>query len=319
MAATMVFHQLGQLAPAQRLRLALRVISLDRFKRYLKDVALKYAQQVRKKVLFAIKFIQATHTRAPKPQIENITPVLECSYGLLGGLLGALPTTKTWFSRVALGCAAAAAIYGAVKLHISYSLALRHEADRKRSAFMQEQYNEILEAMEEQRRTAIRDRIDDLVHKEVIEEEELDDMGNTVRPEVVQYITKEHGKFVRNLVGAAKLEFGGVPKTTEANMLAVWRFLYRKCEKQKLNPCDAERAITAALPFVFIPSCYDESAAITRTSEETIEALRRYKEQFVETAPLRKLLCNPLSGKAWRAWARQVLYGDQETGLHFAK
>ncbi|APQ46236.1 replicase protein [Bermuda grass latent virus] len=297
---------------------------------YLTKLKLKYESIERSrrdtllKIRWAIRWIKNCFRPSVALQVDPLgqihpTKIVECSYGVVGGAITALTSTKHLGSKLVLGVLTAASIYCAVQLHIYVSLAKRRQFDKTRSDFLEQQYQDILKSMEEQKERATRERLEDCLTKEVLEPAQLAEDGTVLKQEVAQYLVHEHGKFVRALVCEAKMEFGGTPKTTEANQLAVWRFLYRTCDKRGLNPADAQRSITAALPFVFLPSAYDESAAIGRTSEETAEALRRYKSQFTQDTPLQKLVCNPLSGKAWRAWARNVFYGDQETGLHFSK
>lgn len=192
------------------------------------------------------------------------------------------------------------------------------ESAHQRTSFLQSEYEEVKSRMEELGREAIRDRMEDLILKDIITPEVVED-GKVVQKEVSQYLIKHYGRFVRHLVAFAKVEFNGVPKNTEANMLAVWRFMYRVCEKRGLNTLDAQRALSSALPFVFLPSHYDQDMAITMNCEDTVQSLQRYKEAFMKASPLTKLLDNPLSGAAWKAWANSILYGDQDTGLHFAK
>lgn len=140
-----------------------------------------------------------------------------------------------------------------------------------------------------------------------------------LQPEVAQYIVKEHGKFVRHLVVAAKAEFAGTPKATEANQLAVWKFLYRLCEKRGLNTVDANKSLSAALPLVFIPGHFDRDMLVTMNSDDVAHALRERQDVFKKESALLKLLDNPLQGWAWKNWADSILFGDQATGLFFAK
>jgi hypothetical protein len=191
-------------------------------------------------------------------------------------------------------------------------------ASKQRTDFLRAEYEEVQSAMEELGRRALKDRMEDLILKDVITPEIVEE-GKVVQKEVSQYLIKEYGRFVRHLVAFAKVEFNGIPKNTEANQLAVWRFMYRVCEKRGLNALDANRALSSALPFVFLPSHYDQDMAITMNCESTVQSLKRYKAAFAQASPLHKLLENPLSGAAWKEWANSILYGDQETGLHFAK
>nr|UEV87731.1 RNA polymerase pre-readthrough protein [Cocksfoot mild mosaic virus] len=193
-----------------------------------------------------------------------------------------------------------------------------HDA-KTRTAFLEREYQEVKACMEEMGRVALRTRMEDCILKDVITPEEVDKDGKVVQKEVSQYIIRNYGKFVRQLVALAKVEFNGIPKNTEANQLAVWRFMYRCCEKRGLNALDANRALSSALPFVFLPSDYDQDMAITMNCEDTVETLKRYKDAFAQKSSLHRLLDNPLSGQAWKEWAKTVLYGDQATGLHFAK
>lgn len=190
---------------------------------------------------------------------------------------------------------------------------------KTRTAFLEKEYQEVKACMEEMGRVALRTRMEDCILKDVITPEQVDESGNVVQKEVSQHIIKLYGKFVRQLVAMAKVEFNGVPKNTEANQLAVWRFMYRCCEKRGLNALDANRALASALPFVFLPSSYDHNMAVTMNCEDTVETLKRYKDAFAQKSSLHRLLDNPLSGQAWKEWANTILYGDQATGLHFAK
>ncbi|ABW74549.1 p41 [Cocksfoot mild mosaic virus] len=190
---------------------------------------------------------------------------------------------------------------------------------KTRTQFLEKEYQEVRACMEEMGRAALRTRMEDCILKDVITPEEKDEEGNVVQKEVSQMIIKLYGKFVRQLVALAKVEFNGVPKNTEANQLAVWRFMYRCCEKRGLNALDANRALSSALPLVFLPSTYDHNMAITMTCEDTVQTLQRYRDAFAQKSSLHRLLDNPLSGQAWKEWANTILYGDQATGLHFAK
>lgn len=192
-------------------------------------------------------------------------------------------------------------------------------AAKTRTAFLEQEYQEVKECMEEMGRQALRTRMEDCILKDVIVPEELDESGTVVTKEVSQFLMTHYGKFVRQLVAMAKVEFCGVPKNTEANQLAVWRFMYRCCEKRGLNILDTNRALSLALPFAFLPSQYDQNMAITMNCEDTVKTLQAYRDAFAQKSSLHRLLDNPLSGLAWREWARSVFYGDQSTGLHFAK
>jgi len=99
----------------------------------------------------------------------------------------------------------------------------------------------------------------------------------------------------------------------------VWRYLYRQCDKKGVNPTDAQKSISAALPFVFLPSAYDIDTAITMGCEDTRHVLQKYHDAFHLNTPLQKLIANPLSGKAWARWAKSMLTVDPLLGLRFAK
>jgi hypothetical protein len=228
--------------------------------------------------------------------------------------------------KVAYTLGAAAVLYGGYRmLKFQWNMwtfqrrqdAIHHA--KTRTKFLEQEYQEVRECMEEMGRQALRTRMEDCILREVITPEEVDEAGTVVQKEVSQYIIKHYGKFVRQLVALAKVEFNGIPKNTEANQLAVWRFLYRCCEKRGLNALDSNRALSSALPFVFLPSHYDQDMAITMNCEDTVQALSKYRDAFARESSLHRLLDNPLSGQAWKDWAKSVMYGDQATGLHFAK
>ncbi|AGO96555.1 putative replicase-associated protein [Thin paspalum asymptomatic virus] len=228
-------------------------------------------------------------------------------------------TRPSWLRLLVEVGLVAAAWYGVYKyISLSEEIVRRDQA-QTRPDHMRQCYEQVKESLEEQNNRFIHDRMEEELTKLVIEPAEIDEDGKEVKPEVSQYLVRHHGKFVRALVTMAKNEFAGVPKPTEANQLAVWRFLYRQCDKRGVNPTDTQKSISAALPFVFLPSAYDQDQAITMNCDDAKEMLQRYADTFRYTTPLQKLVHNPLMGKHWVAWARSIFISDPETGLRFAK
>jgi len=229
------------------------------------------------------------------------------------------PQESSWFSWLVCGGVIAATAYGFYKWVTITETIDRQDLATKRPSHMQKCYEEVKARLEEESRGFIHDRMEDELTKIVIEPAEMDEDGKVLKTEVAQYLVKNHGRFVRSLVTMAKNEFAGVPKPTEANQLAVWRYLYRVCDKKGVNPSDTQKSISAALPFVFLPSAYDQDQAITMNCDDTKRVLERYADTFRHTTPLQKLVTNPLVGANWAAWARSIFISDPETGLRFAK
>jgi len=148
--------------------------------------------------------------------------------------------------------------------------------------------------------------LQDCLTKHILIPEITNEEGEITQKEQSTFLIKEFGPAVRNLVNLAKLEFGGIPKKTPANELTVWRFLVRKCEQQNMNPTDTRTAISMALPYVFMPCRTDVGRAAIQLDDESREICRRYRAQFVEETPLRRVFNNPLSGRAWRDWVRHL-------------
>ncbi|QZB01303.1 putative replicase-associated protein [Paris virus 2] len=165
----------------------------------------------------------------------------------------------------------------------------------------------------------VRDCLEEQLEKRVRAPEVRDQEGKLLTPEVSEQVVLDYGKAVRNLVCLGKLEFGGVPTRTEANKLAVWRFLFRQCNIRNMNATNTKSCVTAALPLVFLPDPEDMAALMVKHSDQTSELLSAWRECFTRESPLRKLFYNPLDGKAWRQWAIHLFHLDDVEGLEFSK
>ena len=86
-----------------------------------------------------------------------------------------------------------------------------------------------------------------------------------------------------------------------------------------VNATNTKSAVTAALPFVFLPDAEDMSAIMEKYSSSTSEALLAWRESFYSESALRKLFYNPLEGKAWKQWALHLFHLDSVEGLEFSK
>jgi len=80
---------------------------------------------------------------------------------------------------------------------------------------------------------------------------------------------KKKGKFVRYLVLEARAEFG-LPKTTEANRLMVQHFLLKACKEWGVCTSHAVKAVTIAVPLVFVPTEEDVIANAMCHTYETV-------------------------------------------------
>lgn len=161
-------------------------------------------------------------------------------------------------------------------------------------------------------------RLEDCLTEHVVEPGTRAEDG-TISGRVVQHLVRVHGKAVKHLVVMAKLQFKGMPKPTMANQMVVWQYLANQCEKKGINPTDAHRIITCAVPYVFLPCELDVEAARMTHSAETSQLLGRYAAQFIAETPLHQLYENPLSGKAWWRYMKSVLSGETSLSLDFTK
>ena len=215
-------------------------------------------------------------------------------------------------------CTISAAVF-AVQTVRSREMLKRVAQSKTRTTHLRQRYEEVVEALNELRGAHVVERIEDHLLKQEISPEEVSPEGEVIMAAVNQYVVTHHGKFARALVTAAKTEFGGIPKNTPANQLAVWKYLYRLCDKRGVNPMDTYTSICAALPFVFAPCVLDADMAITCQSDEMKVTLSEYTDIFRKVTPLQRLFANPTSGKEWRRWAKSLLISEPSEGLTLAK
>nr|UHS72278.1 MAG: hypothetical protein 1 [Procedovirinae sp.] len=187
------------------------------------------------------------------------------------------------------------------------------------SGFYEQQKHDVVAAIRESRRGPTHSRVEDGLEEQELAPEVKDKDGKIVQAKLSQFLVREHGRVVRDLVVLGKLEFGGVPSPTKANQLCVWRFLFKCCEKRGINPTDTKSAITAALPYVFLPDTEDVLARFDCFSEEARNCLAAYRAAYMNDTPLKDLVRNPLSGKRWRRWMVHTLIQAEEPGLEFTK
>lgn len=159
---------------------------------------------------------------------------------------------------------------------------------------------------------------ENMVAEEVVVPAVLDAEGEVQTPEVRQTLVQAHGPFVARVVTAGKMKFGGVPKPTEANKLAVWRFVVNQCENRKLNPTQAKNVVSLAVPLVFIPD-EDDLASISLCSSEITRRQLARKAAITHRSELDMLINSPLNGKRWINWVRSIVGLSDKEVLRFAK
>lgn len=115
-------------------------------------------------------------------------------------------------------------------------------------------------------------------------------------------------RFITDCIHKTKAHFGGCPKFTESNQIAVSRHVYELCKERKCLPHQTRTIMAVAVPAVFSPDDLDVSSAQAYNI-----GLRRERRSMVQKAMegprwYEGLLDNPLDAVAWRE-AMDWLFG----------
>nr|AKP55351.1 p25 protein [Soybean yellow mottle mosaic virus] len=114
------------------------------------------------------------------------------------------------------------------------------------------------------------------------------------------------GYFLSEMVASCRLHFNGIPRSTEANLLGVRRFLANYCQEHRLTNQQTLRLVNAAAPLVMTAN-QDDVASMKLMNDPLLNYYRAlYLEAQVVHTPLRQLVARPLSKECWQQWFDSV-------------
>lgn len=117
--------------------------------------------------------------------------------------------------------------------------------------------------------------------------------------------------FITSLVNKAKVHFGGVPKPTESNHLAVARFIKDHCKEHGVDDNQARRIMAVALPVIMSPDKTDIQSRAFLHGVELSKHRADFKAAGSTISWIDQLVAAPLSCRAWgRAFNALMGYPD---------
>nr|QBG64836.1 p28 auxiliary replication protein [Turnip crinkle virus] len=136
-------------------------------------------------------------------------------------------------------------------------------------------------------------------------------VGNTA--DIPRRRVRQKGRFAMHAVNAAKLHFCGVPKPTEANRLAVSKWLVQYCKERHVVTSHIRTIVNVALPRVFTPDAEDIQVVLDLHSVRA----HNHRNALAEAGKVQKwwvnLAMHPLTGRSWnRAWRRLCRMPDDQ-------
>ncbi|AAC54602.1 25 kDa protein [Cowpea mottle virus] len=110
------------------------------------------------------------------------------------------------------------------------------------------------------------------------------------------------GYFLKEAVTACRLQFNGVPMSTNANLLGVRKFLAGFCQEHGLTNQQSLRLVNAATPLVMTANQEDVEYMKLFNCVQLNEKRAEYLDAQVVHTPIRQLVARPLSGEKWSQW-----------------
>nr|ACN59472.1 P26 [Soybean yellow mottle mosaic virus] len=127
------------------------------------------------------------------------------------------------------------------------------------------------------------------------------------------------GYFLSEMVASCRLHFNGIPRSTEANLLGVRRYLATYCQEHRLTNQQTLKLVDVATPLVMTAN-HQDVVSMKLMNDPLLNLYRTlHLEAQVVHTPLRQLVARPFSGTAWSQWIDSVRGYRDPRGFRLAQ